>query len=52
MERQKTRFTVVVKGIVGSQSFDERRVVVRTLRDPRLVFSLTSWAEHMKTLLS
>src|SRR6185295_3664060 len=48
MKRQKARLTVVVNSIVRSQPVDERCVVVRTLRDPRLVFSLTSWAEHMK----
>src|ERR1051326_6126795 len=46
MQCHKARFAAVVNGIIAGQSRDERRVVIRTGRDPRLVLSLTSWAEH------
>ena len=48
MKRNETRFTVIVHSVLGRQSIDERRVVVRTLGDTWFVFSLAGWAEHMK----
>src|ERR1051325_461654 len=48
MKRNKARFAAVVNCVVSRQSLYERRVVVGAHGDPRLVFSLTSWAEHKK----
>src|SRR6185369_6707070 len=39
---------MVAQSVLRSQSFDERSVVVRTLRNSWFVFSLTGWAEHRK----
>src|ERR1044072_4876654 len=48
MKRHKLSFAEVVTAIVRSQLLDQRRVVVRAVRDALFVLSLTNGAEHKK----
>jgi len=50
MQRHKPRFAVIVQRSLCIQLLDQRLVIVRTVRNTRVVLGLAFWAEHSKLL--